>query len=329
MSTIRLTVLTEPLPAPPPGITPFAKTMVRPLRNLIMGKPTQKKKKYGGHYGVTRSLVEGLQKLDAPFNYNPKGNEMAENVIVLSGLSTLRKAIDLKNKGEIRLLLAGPNIVDFVPDEDGIVADPAIDYFIVPSPWVEINALIQLNALKERVLCWYVGVDVAYWKPYGPKQKGNVLVYWKTEKEEFCSAVEAILVRLGYTPVRITYGKYQPKDYKKALDKCEFAVFLSRSESQGIALAEAWSMDVPTLVWDPGELSYRGRTYEQVSACPYLSHETGKRWVSFPELEILLSGYDHYKQQFTPRSYAVKYFSDEVCAQNLLNFITATSKSDK
>jgi hypothetical protein len=327
MKTIPLTVLTESLPAQPAGIIPLVKRMVRPLKSLISRKPGPQKRRYGGHYAVTRSLVEGLRKIGADFNYNPEENKIAETVLVLSGPSVLRNAIRRKNKGEISFLLAGPNIADSVLDEDGIVGDPAVDYFIVPSSWIEKNVIGELPTLKGRVLCWYAGVDVEYWKPRGPKQKRKVLVYWKTEKEEFCSAVETTLIQKGYTPVRITYGKYISKEYKQALDQCQFAVFLSRSESQGVALAESWSMDVPTLVWDPGELFFRGKAFEQVSACPYLSPETGQRWGDLPELEKLLDGYDNYKDQFNPRAHTVRNFSDEVCAQSLLHFISATSKS--
>ena len=268
MKTIALTVLTEPLPAPPTGIISRLKWMFRPLTNFLRRKPVPRKTKYGGHYAVTRSLVEGLQKTGADFNYNPKENKFAQNVIVLSGPSVLRNAIRQKKNGDIRFLLAGPNIADSVLDEDGIVGDPAIDYFVVPSEWIEVNVVKQLDVLKQKILRWHVGVDTRYWSPQKANKKRNVLVYWKTEGEDFCRNVEDLLVRQNYDPIRITYGKYRRQEFKAALATSMFAVFISRSESQGIALAEAWSMDVPTLVWDPGELVFRGKPYEMVSACP-------------------------------------------------------------
>ena len=52
------------------------------------------------------------------------------------------------------------------------------------------------------------------------------------------------------------------------------AVFMSRSESQGLALAEAWAMDVPTLVWQspPGE---PGSVFSLSDPAPYLTSDTG------------------------------------------------------
>lgn len=318
-----LTVLTEPLPAPPAGIIPLIKRMVRPLKNLISRKPAPQKRKYGGHYAVTRSLVEGLRKIGADFNYNPAENKISGNVIVLSGPSILRNAIRLKNKGEISFLLAGPNIADSVLDEDGIVGDPAVDYFVVPSEWIGFNVVKQLDVLNNKVLCWYAGVDTTYWSPQKANRKKNVLVYWKTEDEKFCLNLEDILMRHNYDPIRITYGKYHPSEFKNALADSIFAVFISRSESQGVALAEAWSMDVPTLVWDPGELVFRGKAYEMVSACPYLSEETGKRWITLDQFEELLTTFDQYKSQFRCRQHTVKLFSDEVCSRRLLEFISS------
>ena len=55
---------------------------------------------------------------------------------------------------------------------------------------------------------------------------------------------------------------------------CLLAVFLSSSESQGIALAEAWSMNVPTFVWNPKPKELNGRYFPSVDSAPYLTPET-------------------------------------------------------
>jgi hypothetical protein len=330
MKTKRLTVLTESLPEYPTGLVASMKSVVRPLKYLLKREPLPVKRKYGGHYAVTRSLVEGLQKIGVDFNYNPANeSELAENVIVLSSPDTLRKAIQWKKAGKIKFLLAGPNISDSVLDEDGLVGDPAIDYFIVPAAWIEVNVIKQLDVLRGKVQCWWAGVDTRYWSPQKANKKRNVLVYWKTEGEEFCKQVEDMLVRHNFDPIRITYGKYHPSEFKSALESSLFAVFISRCESQGIALTEAWAMDIPTLVWDPGELVIKGWVFEKVSACPYLTDETGKTWITLKQLGELLETFDQYQSQFRPRQHTVKLFSDEVCSQELLNFISSKSNIGK
>ena len=157
-----------------------------------------------------------------------------------------------------------------------------------------------------------------YWKP-SAQECDCVLVYWKTENEQFYQSVEALLRKYRYTPVRIRYKFYDPQTYKNALNKAIFAVFISRSESQGIALAEAWSMNVPTLVWDPGELTYLGRVYSSVSASPYLTEDTGKSWKDLKELENVITKIP--SLQFCPRDWVLKNMSYEASTSALLSII--------
>src|SRR5882757_3664812 len=100
MKPFKLTVFTEPISAN--GFIPRVKSFLRPLKFFLQGKKAPQQKKYGGHYAVTRSLVEGLQKIGADFNYNPmREKDISENVIVLAGVERLKEAIELKNKEKI------------------------------------------------------------------------------------------------------------------------------------------------------------------------------------------------------------------------------------
>jgi hypothetical protein len=133
--------------------------------------------------------------------------------------------------------------------------------------------------------------------------------------------VEQLLRKLRWEPIRIIYGCYNSGQYKQALMQSTFAVFLSQSESQGIALAEAWAMDVPTLVWNPRELTYNGRRYSTVSACPYLSDATGAEWVALDELAQLVKSFPRHEAGFEPRSWVLNNMTDTVAAANLLHIV--------
>ena len=321
MKPFKLTVFTEPVS--PVGFMQEIKSFLRPVKFFLQGKKAPGKKKYGGHYAVTRSLIEGLQKIDADFNYNPPRKEdIAENVIVLSGVKRLKEVIELKKKRKIALLLAGPNIVEDVRSEDGIVADPAVDYYVVPSGWGKDLVVEDCIKLKDRVLCWSAGIDSQYWKPSPePNDRDEVLIYWKTEPEDFCEDVIKLVKGFGMNPVLIQYGKYNVQDYKERLDKSRFAIFISRSESQGIALAEAWSMNVPTFVFEPGEFYFTGRMVYNVSACPYLTQATGLAWKTLDELQRMINDKNSFAG-FAPREYVLKRFTDEYSAKQLISVLT-------
>ena len=320
MTPFKLTVFTEPIA--PVGFVEKVKSYLRPVKFSLQGKRIPAKKKYGGHYSVTRSLLEGLQKIETDHNYNPSGEkDIAENVVVLAGVERLKEIITLKKKGKIRTLVAGPNIVDDVLSEAQLVADPSIDLYIVPSEWVKRQVTEDCAALKNRVLCWSAGINSQFWKPEVKKEKRDkVLIYWKTEPEEFCNDVEWIVKESGRQTAVIRYGNYSINEYKAILDQTRFAVFISRSESQGIAMFEAWAMDVPTFVFDPGQFNFYGRTISYVSASPYLSDVAGNKWKNLEELKNLVND-ENILQRFSPRKYVLDQFTDEHCAEQLVKSI--------
>ena len=172
------------------------------------------KPKYSGHYAVTRSLIEGLKRLNANFNYNPASyKHFSDTVIVLSHPDALIESIKLKKKGKIKKLLAGPNIVVFSTDFNNLIAAPEIDTCIVPSEWVRVAYIEDVPALKDRIDIWSAGIDETFWKP-GPEipETNNVLIYWKTEPEEFYLNVKELLLRNNWNPVTLKYGEYTQID---------------------------------------------------------------------------------------------------------------------
>jgi hypothetical protein len=328
MKPLKLTVFTEPINAE--DFIGRIKSFLRPLKYFLQGKELPAKKTLGGHYAVTRSLVEGLKKTGVDFNYNPsREKDIAENVIVLAGVERLKKLISLKNKGRIKRLFAGPNVCESPNDEEGILANRAIDVCIVNSQWTREIFIAERNELKERMGIWYAGVDTDYWKPPIPPQPANAIVYCKTHDTAFCKEVEDVTRSSGYNVISIQYGNYNTKEYKEALSKSLFAVFISKSESQGIALAEAWSMNVPTYVWDPREVVYKNRTPVETTSCPYLTNETGLRWKETAELKSILAQTKDNNLSFEPRRQVINFFSDEHSARDLVNMFVTINQQER
>lgn len=285
--------------------------------------------RYGGHVAVTRSLLRGLQTCDVPYNYNPVSiADIGDVVVVLSGVDALRQAIHLKKQGRIKKLLAGPNIVEMPTEHDNLLASPEIDTCLVPSDMTATIYERLTPALIGRVVPWYVGIDETYWDL--PTQRRsltdkNVLVYWKNAPKIFCLEVERLLIRYGYQPIRIVYGGYTKDVLRDALQDSIFAVFLSITETQGIALAESWAMDVPTLVWDP-EIEHYYLRGVQTTAAPYLSDKTGARWKELGELEALLRQLDTAVHAFSPRSWVMEHMTDRIAAQKLVQLCEITTE---
>ncbi len=269
---------------------------------------------------VMGSLCRGLDKLEFDYNINPAPQDLHDVVIVISNISKLRYAINLKKTKRIKKLLAGPNLMIRADDYNRIAASPEIDKYLVPSEWCRIAYQEVEPRLKGKIELWYAGVDPDKWNSFN-KTEEKVIVYWKNEGESFCNQVETLLQKYGFEIVRLRYGSYKLNQYKELLKKTKFCVFLSRSESQGIALAESWSMDVPTIAWNPKELVAHGRRYSIVSACPLLTTLTGRDWQNLQELESLICKYESICKDFSPRSWVLGNLTDQKSAELLLSIV--------
>ncbi len=328
-----------------------------------------------GHPAVVRSLVAGLKKIGISFNKNPcDENDVAESVVVLSDIQALKQAIQWKQSGKIKKLLAGPNLVTISSSEFEILGSPEIDIILVPSEWVKVNYEEKLPILKGKIQSWYAGVDTDYWRSHFEKEakiknlvsrkrgseafckfawfnnyeessvclkkiqwrdaiidtdywrtylemvmriKTKVLVYWKTESEAFCETIENSLQKFVFEPVVIKYGAYTANDYKRLVSECVFAVFISASESQGIALAETWAMNIPTLVWHKKKIA----KYSVFSPAPYLTEKTGRFWNSLDEFEQLLFSIENLLPTFSPRDWVLEHMTDEHSAYLMMKIL--------
>ena len=277
----------------------------------------------GGHSSVNRSIQRGCELNHIPFNWNPSNDTVYSTAIVLAGEGYVRHAIALKKQGIIKKLLVGPNVFVRSSDGGGIMGHPAIDRCIVPSDWVRVAYEEDNQALIGRTVVWPAGIDELYWQPEHAKnnESKNVLVYWKTESEFFIREIELCLRLYGWNPITIRYGHYGQHYYKQLLENAAFAVFVSVSESQGLALAESWAMNVPTLVWDPQHLVAHGRVYSVVTACPYLTDATGYRWQTIHDFEHLLQQIPAKLAVCSPRTWVLDNMTDSITIQNLMNIV--------
>ena len=274
------------------------------------------------HPAVVNSMRRGLSKIHRDFNVNPEELlAVKQNVLVLANIEAGLQAYGWKLHKKIATLMIGPNIAMSVTECDSFVSWPLIDAYLINSEWPMQNFLRFNPALKRHMRLWYSGVDESVWKPassFSQKNSQVVLLYRKNY-EEVSDRVQQCLERHGYQVISLTYGHYTPEQFKQALEVAKFAVFVSRSESQGIALAEAWSMDVPVLAWNPkGSVSYLDYEYTDVSSCPYMNPWVGKEWVRIEELEEMVTHFSEISTEFQPRRWVLLHMTDKVSVEQLL-----------
>ena len=324
MAAPFLTVLTAPVPSTRERLTRQLRGQVRRL--VKPGVPLPAASPYPGHYAVVRSVVEGLRAIGADFNFNPRRLSDLARVVYAPANEALRQAAALKRQGRVDYLVAGPVNALFVDEGDGILLTPEVDRWIVAHEWA-IELAPEVPDLRARSRACPAGVDAETWKPSGAPRRDLAVVYWKSGDEAFCEQVERIVRACGLEPrrVRSRHGEhaiFSAAEYRALLDQAALGVFLSTFETQGIALAEAWAMDVPTLVWDPrGEAQWRDHTFTSRSSAPYLTPATGRLWRTLDELEPALRAALADRAAFQPRRWVLAHMTDAICSAALLEII--------
>jgi len=318
-----ISILTDPVPVGSYWLPESSRKVGRLIRDMFL-PPLYNYGPYRGHYAVTRSLVEGLKKCGLPFTYNPaRRRDLADTVVVLAGVRTLRQAIYWKKRGLIRRLFAGPNIVVFSSDHESLLASPQIDAAITPSQQVVDLYVEDCPSLAGRCFAWPAGVDTDFWCPSPDVQRKSVLIFEKQNKGTVgpVEPYAEFLQKNGYNIKNIKYGRFKHRDYLDALRCSCLMIGFVMDESQGIAWTEAWSTDVPTLLWRNERTTFRGRVYRG-STAPYLTSENGMFFEDFVDFRRVFASWKANPTRFFPRAWVLKNMSDEVCARRLYQLVT-------
>ncbi len=295
-----LTLLTKPPLSP----IDYIKEILRPARGPQM---------------VATSLQKGLAELNFNYLFNP--NYFTDTVAVLQNPKALSYAIDQKKQGKIKQLLAGPNIAVTPNDFGNLSTNPLIDKILVPSQWVKDFWLSQSPVLQNKIYIWPAGVDNPG-EPTPINKRDTILIYQKNAPNDLLNKIIQKLKIENNKIDIITYGKYKQTDYFNKLKQTKLAIFLTQSESQGIAQQEAWICDVTTLVWNPGKWQYNEYSWtDKKISSPYLTDKCGIFFSSIEEFGIKLEQMLNNLKSFSPREYALENFTHKKSAEKFLKII--------
>jgi len=273
-----------------------------------------------GPKAVTSSLLRGLEKLQVGYLLNHYSDFKKEDtVFVNENILALRYAINLKKEGKIRRLVVGPNFVIYPNDQEAIMRSTEIDFLLFPCEWIKRYWVSIAPELKDKIVVWPAGVE-----NHGEvltKNRDLVLIYLKNCPKDL---FKSIIFQLEHNKIKfrvIRYGSFKQSKYFKLLEKSKAVIYLSNSETQGIAMLEAWEKDVPTLVWDRGFVEFNGEKFFGTSTSPYLSNETGDFFENEMEFKEKVLNFLNQLNKKTPRKYVLDNLVDEISTKAFLNFI--------
>lgn len=268
-----------------------------------------KMKRVRGPASVVRSLSQGLTLLQYKFTVDT--DQPADILHVITGTGTLREALRLKKAGKVSKLIAGPNIAISPLDEKRLLCHPDIDCVLVPCPWVRDFFISQAPLLKDKVKVWAAGVADPGEPPIPRSKRLQVLIYQKNGPQELLHSIMNDLSSRDIPFSVVHYGFFTQQDYYKKLESSACMIYLSESESQGLALHEAWMRDVPTLVWNRGYWQYGEYSWKDTKiSAPYLTSECGMFFKGSEDFGNQLDKFTDEYAKFKPRMYSLEHFTD-------------------
>ncbi|MBD81629.1 MAG: hypothetical protein CL840_22105 [Crocinitomicaceae bacterium] len=268
-----------------------------------------KNRKTGGSKSMPSIVKEHLPNYKSIARINELNATGIDQIYVFKDVLALEWALEQKKKDPKLKITAGPFIVNHPAERKAIVEDERIDKLVFFSQWHQelFKSFSEKVQLKQN-FNWFCGVDTNYWvRPKNSNGK-KVLVYSKTNPE-VSEQIKKILTNKGIEFEEIVCGNYTPEQFKSSLFNSQLVIFVSKTETQGLAIFEAWSCNVPTFHFDPGVWKYQGYTYNKASSCPYLSDQLGRTFEGTDDFEDKFDSIMLELDHFTPRQIVENKFT--------------------
>lgn len=259
-----------------------------------------------GHRQLELSLVRGFDDLHVPFKFD----ELSENIIVLwADKIDLRVIRRLRKQRKIKHVVTVPTACKY--DYKDLMWNfpkyECIDYSLVASDNVKVkNEKLITSQYHKKIKSWASGVELGK-VDLSAKPNWSCICYYKRlpVDRELTKFIESSGIKCHI----IEYTKYKFEDWLQLLPKVDFVIFYQDYiETQGLAMAEAWAHNKPTLI--------------KAGRSPYLTDDTGLFWNTTDELKKFISEYkdnpEKFLSQFSPYKWVENNMSDKISVQNLI-----------
>ena len=215
-------------------------------------------------------------------------------------------------------LIIGPNICT-LPIDNTFVMRKQYKKIIVPSEWVK-NLYIRWIP-EHKIAIWPVGIDTDLFSDKKSCDKSiDCLIYFKRRHSEELQFLIQMLIDMEQSYCVMEYGNYSESEFVKNIERCKYGIVLDKPESQGIAIQEMMSCNLPLFVMDCTEWGDRGKDLScEATSVPYWNSECGMRVIESEDTKSNFKNFILIKDNYNPREFILQNLSLEKQARELLN----------
>ena len=197
--------------------------------------------------------------------------------------------------------------------------------YIQPSEWV-VNLWENhdiCNNIKLRDLPF--GVDTNIFEEINNiSNRNKIFIYFKRRSYNELNIIKTYLNSLNINYKLFQYGNYNEKTYLEYLQNSKYGIWLDAHESQGFALEEALSCNIPLLVWNVTSMNQEeGSSYSNIPATtiPYFDERCGEYFYESKDFENIFNLFLSKLETYKPREFILENLSINICEKKLINLI--------
>ena len=199
--------------------------------------------------------------------------------------------------------------------------------YIQPSDWAR-DTWINMNAEKILpVKTFSFPVEVDKFRPIENNQKDKVFIYFKRRNPEELLFIENFLNMKNINYKIFDYvKKYKEEDYITCLQNAKYGIIIDAHESQGFAIQEALSFNIPLLVWNVHFMSQEhGANYPDIPCTniAYWDERCGEYFYKKEDFEKTYNKFINKLDSYKPREYILENLSPEKCGERFIKLINS------
>jgi hypothetical protein len=260
---------------------------------------------------VVEYLLMGFNELGVDY----KVNQLGTINLFLQG-HRLIEVVDV----QIPNLFLGPNIADLPIYSSLLMQTEKYKTSIVPCEWV--RAAHTKWIPENKVTVWNSGIDYKKWNNKKNNIEYDFLVYYKRRPKEHLDVIIEFLKSKNLKYIILEYNHYTQPQFADVISKSKWGLVIDGTETQGIAIQEMMSCDLPLLVWDVAEWHDRGpANICPATSIPYFDKTCGEIFYDIENIEL---AYEKLiASTYSPRNYILEHCNYLTQAKKLLDILYA------
>lgn len=201
--------------------------------------------------------------------------------------------------------------------------------YVHPSEWAAKVWRDNIFCKNMRIESLPFGVDTTRFNyeegTIGSQNKTEIIIYYK---DRHPSELEFLIEELNKLSIKFSIFSYKhgynENVYIDYLKKAKYCIWIGRHESQGFALEEALSCNVPLLVWDVKSMNQEyGQNYNDIPATviPYWDERCGEFFYKKDEFIATFNRFLSKLEIYKPREFILETLTEDICEKKLIEIV--------